>query len=80
MEGVFTGEYKWFWAIALWIALFFPARQLIWVMSVRRHMRKGGVEQVDDAEQDRLKRRAGLTSALLCFFFAVAYTQVLFNK
>jgi len=80
MEVLFSGEYKWFWAIAMWIALFFPVRQLIWVMSVRRHMRKGGVEQVDENEQDRLRRRASITSALLCFIFAVAYSQVLFSK
>jgi len=80
MEALFTAEYKYLWAAALAIALFFPVRQMIWVMSVRRAMRKGGEEKVDEAEQLRLKRRAGATAGLLCFLFSVAYIQVLFAK
>ncbi len=61
-------------------ALFIPVRQLIWVMTVRRAIRKGGEEKVDVAEQQRLKKRAGFTSALMCLLFSFAYVSVLFKE
>ena len=79
METLFTSEYSSLWAVLLAAALFIPVRQLIWVMTVRRALRKGGGEKVDDAEQARLKKRAGVTSALLCLLFSFAYVQVLFT-
>jgi hypothetical protein len=79
MESLFTSEYSPLWAILLAAALFIPVRQLIWVMTVRRAIRKGGEEKVDDAEQQRLKKRAGVTSALLCLLFSFAYVQVVFG-
>jgi len=80
MESLFSAEYRYVWMIILAILLFFPVRQLMWVMSVRRAMRKGGEDKVDEAEQDRLKKRAGFTAALLCFLFALFYTGVLFKS
>lgn len=79
MEAFFTAEYRWYWMAALALALFFPVRQMIWVMSVRRAIRKGGEENVDDAEQQRLRRRAGVTAALLCFLFSFFYVQTWFK-
>ena len=64
------------WAIALAVALFWPVRQLIWVIYVRRAMRQG---EVEEEERARLKRRAGVTSALLSFVFAYLYTSQLFQ-
>jgi len=60
------------------VALFFPVRKLIWVLSVRRSEGKKG-EQLDDADRARLLRRAGMTSALLCFLFSLAYVSQIFR-
>lgn len=78
MESLFSAEYRYVWMVILAVLLFFPVRQLMWVMSVRRAMRKGGEDNVDEAEKDRLKKRAGFTAALLSFLFALFYTGVLF--
>lgn len=77
MEALFSQQFTPLWALALAVLLFFPVRRLIWVLYVRRAMRKG---EVDEAEQARLRRRAGVTSALLCFVFAVLYTSYLFQS
>ncbi len=76
METLFTASYMPFWALALALALFFPVRQFIWVIYVRRATRDS---EVDEAEQARLKRRASVTSGLLCFVFAYLYTSYLFQ-
>jgi len=73
MENLFSQEYRYVWTVVLTVALFFPVRQFIWVMAVRRAIRKGGEENVGEDEQARLKRRAGVTSALLCFVFSLFY-------
>lgn len=80
MEALFSAEYKYAWIAAMTVALFFPVRQFIWVMTVRRAIKKGGEENVDAAEQDRLKRRAAVTSAMLSFLFSLGYINVLFAK
>ena len=80
MEALFTSEYSYLWAALMAAALFIPVRQLIWVMTVRRAIRKGGEEKVDAAEQQRLKKRAGVTSALMCLLFSFAYVSVLFKE
>ena len=72
MAQYFSPEYALFWAALLAIALFFPVRQLIWVMSVRRAERDGSE---DEARRTSLKRRAGVTAALLCFIVAYLYVQ-----
>ena len=80
MEMLFASESRYLWGALLMAALFFPVRQLIWVLTVRRAIRKGGEAKVDAAEHARLKKRAGMTSALLCFLFALAYVNVLFGE
>lgn len=80
MEALFSNEYRYVWMAALGIALWFPVRNLIWVMTVRRAIRKVGEAAVDEAEQHRLKRRAGATAAILCFLFAVSYVSTWFGK
>ena len=78
MAALFSPEYKWLWMFALGAALYYPVRQFIWVMSVRRAERrlKG---PTDEAVREALKRRASFTSVLLCFVFAVTYVSVLFK-
>ena len=76
MEALFTKPFMPLWALLLALALFFPVRQLIWVIYVRRAMRHA---EIDEAERARLKRRAGVTSALLSFVFAYLYASHLFQ-
>ncbi len=80
MEALFSFEYRYLWVVVLAAALLFPVRQMIWVLTVRRAIRKGGEENVDAAERNRLKRRAGVTSALLCILFSAVYVNVLFSE
>jgi hypothetical protein len=77
MADLFTLKYHLLWTVALALALFLPVRQLIWVLSVRRHQAKAAQagEEVGEEMRRTLKRRAGFTSALLCFVFAFFYTQ-----
>jgi len=79
MEHLFTPEYWLLWAALLGTALFFPVRRLIWMMSVNRAA-KHAQGKIEEAEKLRLRRRAGVTAALLCFIFAVLYTYVLFFR
>ncbi len=76
METLFSPELKWLWAAALGLALFFPVRQLIWVLSVRRLQRRTG-ELPTDAVRKSLKRRADATSALLCLVCAAAWGSII---
>ncbi len=80
MQALFSHEYRYLWMAGLAIALWFPVRNLIWVMTVRRAIRKAGEDAVDTAESDRLKRRAGATAAILCSLFALGYVSTLFGK
>jgi hypothetical protein len=77
MEALFTKDYMLLWAFVLALALFFPVRRLIWVIYVRRAARKS---EPDEAERERLRRRAGATAALICFVFAFLYTAQLFGN
>lgn len=76
MERFFTADYSFFWALALAAALFLPVRRLIWVLYVRRAEREG---EIPDQQRQVLKRRAGITAALLSFVFAYFYTLHLFQ-
>jgi hypothetical protein len=76
MEALFTRDYWLFWMAVLALALFFPVRKLIWVLYVRRAQRRGAV---DEAEKQRLLRRAGVTAAMICFVFSYFYTDQLFQ-
>jgi len=70
---------KWLWSVALGIALFFPVRRLIWVLSVRRDERKTG-QPSEEFRRQALKKRADIIAALLCFVFAVLYVHVVFSR
>ncbi|MBC8338030.1 MAG: hypothetical protein ISR51_00900 [Rhodospirillales bacterium] len=72
-EFLFSPDARWLWTIILTVALFFPVRKLIWVLTVRRAIKKAGEDTVDDAEMARLMKRAAFTSALLCFLFSLFY-------
>ncbi len=49
---------------------------MIWVISVRRAERDG---DQNESRRQALKRRAGVTTALLVFVFAYVYTNYLFQ-
>ncbi len=71
-------DYRWLWSAALAVALFFPIRQLIWVLAVRKEQRRAG--QIPDEKMKKyLKGRATVTSGLLCLVFAAAYGGVMFG-
>ncbi len=76
MSNLLSQPYTLVWGALLGIALWFPVRQLIWVMAVRRAERK---EPTDETQREFLKRRAGFTAALMCFLFAVIYTFATFK-
>ena len=78
MEGFLSSDYRWLWSAALAIALFFPIRQMIWVLAVRKEQRRGG-EMPDEKMRQYLKGRAGVTSGLLCLVFAAVFGGVLFG-
>ena len=78
MEALFSAKFQYFWMLALALALFFPVRQLIWVLMVRRAERALGA-QTDNQERLRLRRRAGVTAALLCLVFSAFYVGQLFQ-
>ena len=78
MEAMISPEYRWLWSAALGAALFFPVRQLIWVMAVRREQRR--LKQLpDERTRAGLKSRASVTAGLLCLVFAAVYGGVLFG-
>ena len=53
--------------------LFYPVRQLIWTLSVRRVEARDG--QHDEGRRLRFKRRATATAVLLCFVFSVLFVN-----
>ena len=65
------------WVVILSTALFFPVRQLIWVLYVRRKQKEQ--KTVSDDEKRFLKRRATFTSALLSIVFSYLYVTQVFN-
>ena len=66
-----------FWIIVLSAALFFPVRQLIWVLYVRKKQKSQKI--VSDDEKKVLKKRATFTSILLCIVFSYLYVTQVFN-
>ena len=66
-----------FWVIILSIALFFPVRQLIWVLYVRKKQK--AQQTVSEDEKKILKKRANFTSILLCIVFSYIYVNQVFN-
>ncbi|MAH54578.1 MAG: hypothetical protein QF693_05315 [Pelagibacteraceae bacterium] len=65
------------WVIVLSTALFFPVRKLIWVLYVRKKQKSQTA--VSDDEKIILKKRATLTSVLLCIVFSYLYVSQVFN-
>jgi hypothetical protein len=59
------------------MALFFPVRQLIWVLYVRKKQKEQ--QSVSEDEKNILKKRATLTSILLCIVFSYLYVNQVFN-
>ena len=77
----FTSIYSAFhdpiWVVLLSAALFFPVRQLIWVLYVRKKQKSQ--KTVLDDEKKSLKKRATFTSILLCVVFSYIYVIQVFN-
>ena len=65
------------WVVALSTALFFPVRQMIWVLYVRKKQKSQGT--VSEEEKKILKKRATFTSILLCIVFSYLYVIQVFN-
>ena len=65
------------WVVVLSGALFFPVRQLIWVLYVRKKQKSQTT--VSDDEKISLKKRATFTSVLLCIVFSYIYVSQVFN-
>ena len=65
------------WVAVLSIALFFPVRQMIWVLYVRKKQKSQKL--VSDDEKKILKKRATFTSVLLCIVFSYLYVTQVFN-
>jgi len=66
-----------FWVILLSAVLFFPVRQLIWVLYVRKKQKTQG--SVSEEEKSSLKKRATFTAILLCIVFSYLYVKQVFN-
>ena len=65
------------WVIVLSTALFFPVRQLIWVLYVRKKQKTQ--QSISEEEKNSLKKRATFTSVLLCIVFSYLYVSQVFN-
>ena len=65
------------WIILLSTVLFFPVRQLIWVLYVRKKQKTQG--SVSEEEKSSLKKRATFTAILLCIVFSYLYVKQVFN-
>jgi len=65
------------WILLLSIALFYPIRQLIWVLYVRKKQKKQNL--VSEEEKKVLKKRATFTSVFLSIVFSYIYVTQVFN-
>jgi len=65
------------WVVLMSAALFFPVRQLIWVLYVRKKQKSQQI--VSEEEKKILKKRATFTSILLCVVFSYIYVIQVFN-
>ena len=65
------------WTLILAVALFFPVRQLIWVLYVRRKQKKQKL--VSEEEINTLKKRAAFTSIFLSLVFSYIYVNQTLN-
>ena len=65
------------WGVLMRAALFFPVRQLIWVLYVRKKQKKQKI--VLEEEKKILKKRATFTSVFLSIVFSYIYVTQVFN-
>ena len=65
------------WVVLLSTVLFFPVRQLIWVLYVRKKQKSQKV--VSEEEKKILKKRATFTAVLLCIVFSYIYVNQVFS-
>ena len=65
------------WILILGVALFFPVRQLIWVLYVRRKQKKQKL--VSKEEINILKKKATFTSIFLSLVFSYIYVNQVLN-
>ena len=77
LVNFYTSFHDPIWVIILSAALFFPVRQLIWVLYVRKKQKAQG--EVSEEEKISLKKRANFTSILLCIVFSYLYVIQVFN-
>jgi len=77
LVNFYTSFHDPIWVIILSAALFFPVRQLIWVLYVRKKQKAQG--EVSEEEKIILKKRASFTSILLCIVFSYLYVIQVFN-
>ncbi len=66
------------WILVLSAALFFPVRQLIWVLYVRKKQKTE--KNVSEEEIKKQKKRATFTSIFLCIVFSYLYVVQVFNS
>jgi len=77
LVNFYTSFHDPIWVIILSAALFFPVRQLIWVLYVRKKQKAQG--EISEEEKTSLKKRASFTSILLCIVFSYLYVIQVFN-
>ena len=65
------------WVVCLSTALFFPVRQLMWVLYVRKKQKSQ--QTVSEEEKKSLKKRATFTAILLCVVFSYVYVKQVFS-
>jgi|TARA_B110000438_G_C15680678_1_gene592211 hypothetical protein len=59
------------------VVLFYPIRQLIWVLHVRKKQKKQ--KMVSEEERKILKKKATFTSIFLSIVFSYIYVTQVFN-
>ena len=77
IESFYIAFHDPIWVLVLTTALFFPVRQMIWVLYVRKKQKSQ--KNVSDDEKKILKKRATFTSLLLCVVFSYLYVTQVFN-
>ena len=77
LVNFYTSFHDPIWVIILSAALFFPVRQLIWVLYVRKKQK--AQSEISEEEKISLKKRANFTSILLCIVFSYLYVIQVFN-
>ena len=77
LESFYIAFHDPLWIILLSTGLFFPVRQLIWVLYVRKKQKTQKI--VSDDEKKSLKKRAAFTAVLLCIVFSYIYVNQVFS-